>query len=144
MGQLRFDLPDPGKHFQPRELAKLCYEAGWTDAQRLLEAVSIIIAESNGYEKRRGPVQPDGTIGNPDGSVDRGLWQINSKAHPDISDADCDDAVKATAHARKMYLANRWGSWSSFANLQYRGPKAMGYAFDGVANFLRIKNGFPI
>jgi len=106
--------------------------------------VSIIIAESNGYEKRRGPVQPDGTIGNPDGSVDRGLWQINSKAHPDISDADCDDAVKATAHARKMYLANRWGSWSSFANLQYRGPKAMGYAFDGVANFLRIKNGFPI
>lgn len=126
----------------PRELALLCYNAGWIDAQKLLEAVSVIIAESNGYVERRGPVHTDGTIGNPDGSIDRGLWAINDKAHKDVPDAACDSPVIATMFARKLYLDSGWRSWSSFANGQYKGAHAMGYAFDGVANFLRLKNGY--
>lgn len=133
-----------GPHLLPRELAKLCYDAGWIDAQRLLEAVSVIIAESNGYVQRRGPVHADGTIGNADGSIDRGLWAINDKAHPDVPDAACDSPVIATAFARKLYLANGWHSWASVANGQYKAAHAMGYSFDGVANFLRLKNGFSI
>lgn len=138
---------DPrGKHFQPREIAALCYEMGWTDAQKLLEAVSVCIAESNGYEKRRGPVHADGSVGNPDGSVDRGLWAINDKAHPSITDAMADDARQATAIARQIYKDRSYTfrAWASFTNGQYKGSRAMGYAFDGVANFLRLKNGFPL
>lgn len=133
-----------GPHLQPRELAKLAYEAGWIDAQRLLEAVSVVIAESNGYAERRGPVHADGSVGNPDGSVDRGLWAINSLAHPGVSDAVCDDPIKATKVARQIYAVSGWKPWASVANGQYKGPRAMGYAFDGVANFLRLKNGFPL
>lgn len=133
-----------GPHLLPRELAKLNYNAGWIDAQKLLESISVIIAESNGYVERRGPVHADGTIGNPDGSIDRGLWAINSFAHADVSDAICDDPIKATAFARKLYLASGWHSWASVANGQYKAAHAMGYAFDGVANFLRLKNGFSI
>lgn len=133
-----------GPHLLPRELAKLCYEAGWIDAQRLLESVSIIQAESNGYVIRRGPVHADGTIGNADGSIDRGLWAINSFAHANISDADCDNPVKATAYARKLYLDSGWRSWSSFANGQYKQAHAMGYAAPGISNFLLLKNGLLI
>lgn len=132
-----------GPHLKAHELATLCYKAGWIDAQRLLEAVSIIIAESNGYVLRRGPVHADGTVGNTDGSIDRGLWAINDKAHPDLSDVACDTPVIATRFARKLYLDSGWRSWASFANGQYKDAHAMGYAFDGVANFLRLKNGYP-
>lgn len=133
---------DWGKHFQPREIAKLCYDAGWTDAQRLLFAVSVCIAESNGYEQRKNyNYDSTGALL----STDRGIWMLNDKAHPDVSDEVAYDAVKATAVARKIYTAhNGFTPWSSFGNLQFRGPRAMGYAFDGVANFLRVKNGFPL
>lgn len=33
---------------------------------------------------------------NADGSIDRGLFQINSKWHPEISDADCSDIILST------------------------------------------------
>lgn len=138
-------VEDPrGRHLLPREIAALAYSAGWIDAQKLLEAVSIAIAESNGYEKRRGPVHADGTVGNPDGSVDRGLWAINSKAHSDVPDSVCDNAKLATAYARKLYLSNGWQPWASYANGQYHGERAMGYAFDAISNMLRVKNGYPV
>lgn len=126
-----------GRHLPAREIARLCFDAGWTHADHLLEAVSVAIAESNGYEKRRG-------ARNPNGSVDRGLWAINDQAHRDVPDAVCDDAWQATLIARRLYLAHGWGPWSSFANGQYRGPRAMGYAFDGISNALREMHGYPL
>lgn len=136
---------DRGVLLKPRDIAKLCYNAKWIDAQKLLEAVSVVLAESNGYTRRRGP-EHDGTYGNIDGSYDRGLWQINSKAHPSMSDAECDDPVIATKYARMLYeeRGNSFRPWAAYLNGSYRGPHAMGYAFDGVANFLRLKNGFNI
>lgn len=126
-----------GPHIQPREIARLCYQAGWTDADRLLIAVSVCLGEGNGYTHARHT--------NDDGSIDRGLWQINT-IHHDISDDDCDDPVKATAYARKLYEghSNTFAPWAAFTGGAYRGPRAMGYAFDGVANFLRVKHGFPV
>lgn len=130
--------PEWGRHYAPRELALMFYNAGWTDAQKLLEAVSVCIAESNGYEHR--------TNVNPDGSIDRGIWMINDLAHPDITDAMAFNAVRATVVARKLYVGKnyKFTSWAAYNNEQYKGPRAMGYAFDGVANFLRIKNGYSV
>src|SRR4051812_45562916 len=103
-----------GPHLLPRELAKLCYEAGWIDADKLLIAVSICIAEGNGYVQARHV--------NSDGSIDRGIWQINDKAHPDISDADAYDPVKATAWARKLYetRGNTFNAWTAYNNGAYK------------------------
>jgi hypothetical protein len=126
-----------GKRFLPREIAKLAYEAGWIDAQHLLIAISVVLAESNGYEHA--------THTNADGSIDRGLWQINDKAHPNVSDAVAFDATQATKVARKIYdQTTSFRAWSSSTNGAIHSPQAMGYAFDGVANFLREKNGFPV
>lgn len=116
----------------------MCYNAGWTNADKLLLAVSICLAESNGYTHARHT--------NPDGSIDRGLWQINDQAHSDITDADADDPIKATAWARKIYEGRSEGfsSWAAYTNGAYKGPRAMGYALDGVRNYLAEKHGFPV
>jgi hypothetical protein len=127
-----------GPHLLPRQIAKLCYAAGWIDADRLLIAISVCLAESNGYSAARHV--------NDDGSIDRGLWQINDRAHPTVSDAEADDPVKATLYAREVYEShsNTFAAWSAFTNGAYKGPRAMGYAFDAVANFLRVKHGYPL
>lgn len=136
----KYETVDPswGKHFLPREIAKLAYEAGWTDAKRLLVSISVCIAESNGYERRK--------YVNPDGSVDRGLWQINNKSFPNISDDIAFNAVKATRFARQIYVGrnNMFTAWQAFNNGQYKDARAMGYALDGVRNMLALENGFPV
>lgn len=141
---------DPrGRHWKAWELAKLCYDVGWTDADRLLIAVSVCIAEANGYEHRRNynPVilNADGSVKVP-ASVDRGGWAINDRAHPEVTDAEADDFPTATRWARRMYVArgNSFRAWAAFNNDQYKGQRAMGYAFDGVANFLRERHGYPL
>lgn len=135
LGDIDLGVP-AGKHYLPRELALLCYDAGWSEVKHLLVAVSICLAEGNGYEQARHV--------NPDGSIDRGLWQINNVSHPDVTDAVAYDAVAATKVARDLYVKGGFGVWSSYLSGAYKGPRAMGYAFDAVANFLRLQYGFPI
>ena len=129
---------DNGRHFAPREIAKLCYEEGWTDADKLLTSISVCIAESNGYEKRKHV--------NPDGSIDRGIWMINDRAHPDVTDTVAYNAKSATKVARRIYVdrGNTFNAWAAFTNGSYKDSHSMGYAFDGVANFLREKHGYPV
>lgn len=127
-----------GPHLLPRQIAKLAYEAGFIDADKLFIMTAIAIAESNGYYHARHK--------NDDGSIDRGLMQINDKAHPDISDAEADDPVKAMAFARKIYEGrnNTFTAWSAFTNHAYLGPRAAPYAAQGIANFLLTRHGLPI
>lgn len=125
---------DKGRHYLPRELALLCYNAGWIDAKNLATAVAVCIAESNGYEHA--------VHVNDDGSTDRGLWQINDSAHPEVSDEVAFNAVRATNYARGLYLDRGFRAWAAYTNQAYRGPRAMGYAAPGVGNFL-LKQ-FPI
>lgn len=130
-------MPD-GPHLLPREIAKLTYEAGWKDAEKLLIAVSVCIAESNGYVRAR--------HNNADGSIDRGLWQINNLAHPGVSDSEADNPVWATRYARQLYESrgHTFNAWAAYTNGAWKGERALGHAFDGVANFLREKYGYPV
>lgn len=50
---------------------------------------------------------------NADGSIDRGLFQINNKYHPEISDADADDVVKATQFFCRAYKNKNLSWWSA-------------------------------
>jgi hypothetical protein len=80
--------PSPGK-LTPAQIAQwaagagfggvLTAAAGITTAKGenpLQVAVAIALAESGG--------DPDAVHHNADGSVDRGVWQINDRAHPDL------------------------------------------------------------
>lgn len=138
------DHPEWGNRYLPREIAKLCYQAGWIDAQRLVVAVAIVLAESNGYEKRwhDNIAETTGQIT----SRDRGLWMLNDVAFPKATDIIAYDAVAATRYARQVYVGrgNKFTAWAAFNNGSYKGERALGYAFDGVANFLRLQNGYLI
>ncbi len=126
------------QHLYARDIAKLAYEAGWTDADKLLVAVSVCIAESNGYADR--------THVNDAGSIDRGLWQINDRWHPEVTDAQAFDPVFATTFARGLYRDRSYSfrAWNAYNDGSYKGERAMGYALNGVRNFLAAKYGFPV
>ena len=108
--------PDPkpgtgallGHQWEPWQLAKWCYEAGWQDAFFLTTSVQVILAESQGYDHA--------IHVNLDGSRDRGIWQLND-IHKHITDEIAYDPVRATAEAFKLYAArNGWEDWAAYTS----------------------------
>ncbi|HEV2348070.1 MAG TPA: ricin-type beta-trefoil lectin domain protein [Actinocrinis sp.] len=76
---------------------------------QIVVAVSIAMAESS--------CNPSATNINTNGSEDRGLWQINNAAWPNVSDA-CAFQVQCNADAA-WNISNHgtnWGPWSTFNN----------------------------
>lgn len=53
---------------------------------------------------------------NKDGSVDRGLFQINGKYHPEISEADAFDPTKATQFFCDAFKAGHINWWNASKN----------------------------
>ena len=50
---------------------------------------------------------------NPDGSRDRGLFQINSRWHPGVTDAEAFDLVANARYAHALSDGGRdWGAWA--------------------------------
>lgn len=89
--------------------------------RRTIQATAIMLAESGG-----------GTHGdtlafrpaaqNPRGGNDRGIWQINSKAHPDVSDQAAFDPVVATQIAYQLSNGfSSWGPWRGSKGLDPNG-----------------------
>lgn len=76
---------------------------------QIVVAVSVAMAESS--------CNPSATNFNTNGSEDRGLWQINNFAWPNVSDA-CAFQVQCNADAA-WNISNHgtnWGPWSTFNN----------------------------
>ena len=122
MGVLR------GHQLQPRELAALNYDAGWQDAEQLVVAVMVELAESQGYDHAENT--------NPDGTRDRGVWQLNS-VHKQITDEIAFDPKRATAEAFKLYVARGdFTDWAAYNSGVYLHDSYLGRACVGVANFL--------
>lgn len=122
MGQLL------GHQLQPREIARLAYNAGWVDAYELAVAVAVCLAESQGYERAINE--------NPDGSRDRGIWQLNT-VHKDITDEIAYDPEQATAWAFKLWSAKgNFSDWAAYKSGVYLHDSYVGRAVVGVANFL--------
>jgi len=91
-------------------VVKLLHDVGGWRGRQLVQAVQVVLGESGGNPKARNV--------NKNGSIDRGLWQINNKYHPAVSDAQADDPVLATKYARKLYNSRGWAPWygrSSYA-----------------------------
>jgi len=85
--------------------------AGFT-GEDFVTAVAVAMAESRCDPLARGS--------NP-GSIDRGLWQINDRYHPEVSDA-C--AYNAQCNANAAYRISDggtdWTPWSTYQSRSYR------------------------
>jgi len=118
-----------GVQLQPREIAELCYEAGWQDAMDLVVAVAVCLAESQGYTRAINV--------NPNGTKDRGMWQLNS-IHEAYTDDLAYDKRRATAAAHSLWRGRGGGfeDWAAFNTGVYLHDSYIGRAAVGVANFL--------
>lgn len=76
---------------------------------QIVVAVSIAMAESS--------CDPKAVFHDPDGSEDRGLWQINNRAWPSVSDKCAFDAqCNADAAWKISAKGTTWTPWSTFNN----------------------------
>lgn len=76
-------------------------------------AVAVILGESGG--------DPRATNREP-GNIDRGLWQISSRWHPDVSDSDAYDAERSTAHAFRISSGGTdFNAWHATRSANFAG-----------------------
>lgn len=89
-------------------------------------AAAVLLAESGG--------RTDAINVNTDGSRDRGPWQINDRAHPDVPDSCAFDSVCSTDAALRIYKAagNSFKPWVAFTSGSYKDK--MGQVKIGDAN----------
>jgi hypothetical protein len=86
---------------------------------RAVVAVAVGMAESYCQKKATGHNPP--TSGCPNGSDDRGLWQINSCYHSEVSDR-CAYRAKCNARAAKHISdhGKDWTPWSAYNSGAYK------------------------
>lgn len=87
------------------------FGSGWLGQQ----ALCIAKNESGFQEKVAGPKRwINGVlhIGNTDGSVDRGIFQLNNRWHPNVSDAQAYNAKFNIQYAYKVRMS--WGNWNAW------------------------------
>lgn len=93
-------------------IAALAKEAG-LPCSAVVTATAVALGESEGYA--------GATHANVDGSVDRGLWQINSTAWPMYSQSCVfDPACNAGAMAAISGRGASWQPWLAFTNGRYQ------------------------
>ena len=98
--------------------ATVASRAGFS-GERLVTAVAVGMGESS--------CRPDAYLSNgptkgcPNGSTDRGLWQINSCWHPSVSKSCAYDAqCNANAAYRISSGGANWKPWVAYTNGSYR------------------------
>jgi len=100
----------------------LCAQVGHAAGYRsdgLVVAVAVALAESTCTPSATGTNGP--TAGCPNGSTDRGLWQINSCYHPTVSNACAYDAQCNATQAYRISAGGRsWSPWATYTSGRYR------------------------
>ena len=113
------------------EMIRLAQAAGVPDRE-LVTCAAIAAAASS----RR----PAALGVNTDGSRDRGLWQINDQAHPDVSEACAFDPQRAAAAMYRMSTrGTNWTPWPAYQNGAYK--KFLGEALKARQN-VRLDQGY--
>lgn len=95
----------------PEEIARVAYDAGFKTQTTLSRAVAVALAESSGK------IRATHTNSDSSRSIDRGLWQINSKWHPEVSEADAFNPPAAAAAAYRISNGGKsWSAWATWTN----------------------------
>lgn len=116
-------IPRPPKNPQSWwDLQRHLRAAGFAYGDGLDIAYAVICAESDKDAGRTGPERDAFTVGNDDGTVDRGLVQLNSKAQARFTDAQAYDPAEACVAMRTIYLerGKKFTAWSAFLNDSFR------------------------
>src|SRR5438445_513524 len=104
-----------GDHYSAVQIAQLAQSAGFTGNDWTI-SVAIAEAESAGWTHA--------TLVDSDCSVDRGLWQINSYWHSEVSDS-CAFTPSCAAQATHTIWANGgWTQWTTYTNGAYQAHMA--------------------
>lgn len=102
-----------GGQLLPAQIAHAARAAGVPCGDKLVTAVAVGLGESDGVL--------DAKHYNGDGSVDRGVWQINSSAWPMYSEACVFDAAcNAGAMVDISGSGSNWQPWVAFTNGRYQ------------------------
>src|SRR5690349_11489184 len=92
-----------GDHYSAVQIAQLAHQAGFSGNDWVV-SVAVAEAESAGWTRAR--------LINTDCSVDRGLWQINSYWHGEVSDS-CAFSPPCNAQGTHNIWANGgWAQWT--------------------------------
>lgn len=87
------------------QILALCLQLGFAQPR---VATAVALAESGGYTYA-------------DNGYDRGLWQINRRWHPGVSDACAYDVECSTRYAYRLSNGGwNWRPWAAFNNGSYR------------------------
>lgn len=124
-----------GVQMQARKIAKLAYDVGIMDAQELVTAVAVCLAESQGFDRAYNDNMNDQDQVT---SRDVGLWQINIPATQIGSQAE-EDLYDRENNAQAMYaLYTRrgWQPWAAFNSDVYLHDTYVRRAALAVQNYL--------
>lgn len=91
---------DRGSSLSDDQIAKLLYDVGFRD-EDLVTAVRIVLGESSGNPRATNINR--GAGGKYKDSVDRGLFQFNNVAFPNLSDEDAFNPIRAAQEAFRVY-----------------------------------------
>lgn len=95
----------------------LGYSVGWR-GRALTTAVAVMTAESGRYTRAwHENVGDDGVVA----SIDRGLYQLNDKAHPSMSEAAAYHPVRNAEYAYRLSNGGaNWTPWYAWVNGAHR------------------------
>ena len=129
-----------GKQLLAREVARLAHNAGWRDRDVII-ATAVCSAESSRYTEA---VNTE----NADGSIDYGLWQINSVhigqviAGAPVTIERLLDPVENARIAYAFWLDQSWTPWAAYASGAYLAQVAG--AIIGIKNYWFERYGIPL
>jgi hypothetical protein len=100
-----------GTHLSDKQIAQYARNAG-LHGNGLIISIAVALAESQGWTKA--------VLINTDCSHDRGVWQINSRWHGEVSDDQAfNPSTCAQAAARISSNGNDWTPWTTYDNGAY-------------------------
>lgn len=124
-----------GKQWQPRDLAQILFEEGWTGAQNLLVALMVLLSESQGYERAQNLNYNDaGAVT----SKDCGVMQINIDASliGTAAEERLYDVRTNIQEGRKKYEVRGFQPWYGYTLNVYLRDTYIKRAVRGMGNFL--------
>ena len=99
-------MPLDGRQLTYKQALALCYRVGWR-GRDLTRAVAVMCAESARYTGAYNV--------NTNGTVDRGLFQINS-VHANVSDTTAFDPLSNAEFAHELWTHQGFRPWYAFVN----------------------------
>lgn len=105
-------MPLAGNQLSYANALAVCYAQGWRGAKRLITAVAVMCAESGRYARAYHV--------NLNGSIDRGLFQINS-IHTEMTEEEAFDPRQNAAFALRLFKAagEKFSPWYAYTNLAH-------------------------